>query len=46
MAGWGDGRWDLMPWGGIAEIISQYIKIIRIKATNFIRMCIKPRQGS
>ncbi len=46
MAGWGDGEWGPMPWGGIGEIISRYIKIVRIKATDYIKMFIKPKQGS
>ena len=35
MAGWGDGKWGFMPWGGIVD---RYIKIIFIKAINYISM--------
>ena len=46
MAGWGAGKWGAMPWGGIAETISRYIKIVHIKATNYIKVFIKQKQGS
>lgn len=43
MAGWGDGAWNSMTWGGL---LSSYIKIIRIKASAYLKMFIKPKQGS
>lgn len=35
MAGWGNGKWGFMPWGGIVD---RFIKIIYVKITNFINM--------
>ena len=46
MAGWGDGQWGPMPWGGLIEPISRYIKITYIKVANYITAHIKSKQGS
>ena len=37
-AGWGNGQWGKMPWGGI---LSQYIKITFIKIKNYFGAAIR-----
>ena len=40
--GWGTGGWGPMPWGGSAvAAISRYLKILRIKITDFLSIFIK-----
>ncbi len=39
MAGWGDGEWGALQWGG--GEISQYIKVIYIKIKNYIESVIR-----
>jgi hypothetical protein len=37
MAGWGEGSWGLMPWGGIfADVVSYLIKILHIRVRNYV----------
>ena len=43
MAGWGDGKWGFMPWGGIVD---RYIKIIFVKAINLIGMFFRIKRAT